>query len=87
MSPCRPSCTSNVTSQIDAESHVQPVRADEREKRRQEGAALRSRALVDEMRELVQLDTDEAGAEQPGITSQTSVPPSRAFCISNIANP
>src|SRR5438128_3771924 len=40
----------------DAERYVQTVSADEREERRQEGTALWAVALVDQVRELVQLD-------------------------------
>src|ERR1700682_2368781 len=50
----------------DAERHVQTVRGDEREERRQEGTALWAVALVDQVRELVQLDADEPGAQQTG---------------------
>ncbi|MNW03067.1 hypothetical protein D3C71_1989480 [compost metagenome] len=46
----------------DAERDVQPVRADQREERRQEGAALRARALVDQVREFVQFQRQEAQA-------------------------
>ena len=38
---------------------MQAVRADQGEERRQEGAALRRRALVDQAGEFVQLDADE----------------------------
>ena len=50
----------------DAEGDVQAVRADQREERRQEGAALRAGAFVDQVRELVELDADEGRAEQAG---------------------
>ena len=50
----------------DAEGHVQAVRAHQREKRRQERAALRPVAFFDQMREFVQLDADKAGAKQTG---------------------
>src|SRR3546814_13037994 len=50
----------------DAEGHVQPVRADEGEEARQEGAALRPRADLDQMVEFVKLDAEEGEPEQPG---------------------
>mmetsp|Transcript_33954 Transcript_33954/g.61689 ORF Transcript_33954/g.61689 Transcript_33954/m.61689 type:complete len:276 (+) Transcript_33954:659-1486(+) len=50
----------------DAERDVQPVRAHQREERRQEGAALRPGALLDQVDEFVEFDGQEAGAEQPG---------------------
>src|SRR3546814_2640744 len=43
----------------DAEGDVQPVRADEGEEARQEGAALRPRADLDQMVEFVKLDPEE----------------------------
>src|SRR3546814_16298809 len=50
----------------DAEGHMQPVRPDQREEGGQEGAALRRRADVDQMLELIELDREEGGAEQRG---------------------
>src|SRR3546814_12490253 len=50
----------------EAEGHVQPVRADEGEEARQEGAALRPRADLDQMVEFVKLDAEEGEPEQPG---------------------
>jgi hypothetical protein len=50
----------------DAESDVQAVRADQREERGQERAALRAVAFGDEVRKFVELDAEEAEAEQSG---------------------
>ena len=44
---------------------MQPVGADQREEGREEARALRPRALVDQLGELVELDPDEDRAEQP----------------------
>src|SRR3546814_5354874 len=48
------------------ESDVQPVRSDEGEEGRAEGAALRCRADLDHVVELRQLDAEEGEAEQAG---------------------
>ena len=45
---------------------MQPVAADEREEGREEGAARAARALRDHAGELVDLEDEEAGAEQAG---------------------
>src|SRR3546814_20459815 len=50
----------------DAEGHMQPVRPDQREEGGQEGAALRRRADVDQMLELIELDREVGGAAQHG---------------------
>ena len=54
----------------DAEGDVQSVRSDEREEGGQEGAALRARALVDEVRELVELDAEKPAPSRPVTASQ-----------------
>src|SRR3546814_15433685 len=48
------------------ESDVQPVRSDEGEEGREEGAALRCRADLEQVVELRQLDAEEGEAEQAG---------------------
>ncbi len=57
--PCRRTWNISDDQPDDAEGHVQAVRADQREERRQERAALRARAFVDQVRELVQFQADE----------------------------
>ena len=72
----------------DAEGDVQAVGADQREEGRQEGAALRAGAFVDQVRELVELEADEGRAEQAG----DGQPDQRralaaCCCISSMAKP
>src|SRR3546814_16833410 len=49
-----------------AEGDVQPVGADQREEARQEGAALRPRAELDQLVEFVKLDAEESEPAQRG---------------------
>ena len=59
----------------DAEGDVQPVGADQREEGGEEARALRPGALVDQVGELVELDRDEAGAEEAGDGEPPQRPP------------
>ncbi|EMH73405.1 hypothetical protein EHI8A_167850 [Entamoeba histolytica HM-1:IMSS-B] len=47
-------------------AHVQTVGTDQGEERGQEGTAIRTIALMDQMVELIEFHADEAGTEQPG---------------------
>jgi len=50
----------------DADGHVQAVGADEREEGGEEGAALRAGAFLDQVPELVELQSNEHRAENAG---------------------
>src|SRR3546814_2160174 len=63
----------------DLERDVQAVGADQREERRQIGAALRAGAFGDQVMELVDFHADEAGPEQEGDAQPAdhAAPPAR----------
>ena len=57
-----------------AEQHVQTVGANQGEERRQERAALRAGAQIDQMREFVDLDGQESKPEDAGRDQPTDQP-------------